>query len=67
MEQESNLPDGSQVSMKVINPQAAGVDVGSRSHWVAVGQTEQDVRELGVYNQDLFAMAEWLTEKKVKP
>ena len=59
MEQES-------IAMEVINPQAAGIDVGSRSHWVAVGQTEQDVREFGVYNQDLFAMAEWLKEKNVK-
>ena len=52
--------------MKVINPQAAGVDVGSRSHWVAVGQSEQDVREFGVFNGDLFAMANWLNERNVK-
>ena len=39
MEQES-------ISMEVVNPQAAGVDVGSRSHWVAVGQSEQDVLEM---------------------
>jgi len=36
MEQES-------ISMEVVNPQAAGIDIGSRSHWVAVGQSEQDV------------------------
>ena len=48
--------------MKVVNPQAAGIDVGSRSHWVAVGQSEQDVREFGVFNEDLFAMADWLKE-----
>ncbi|WP_226332543.1 IS110 family RNA-guided transposase [Echinicola marina] len=54
------------ISMEVVNPQAAGIDVGSRSHWVAVGQSEQDVREYGVFNQDLFAMAEWLGEKGTK-
>ena len=59
MEQES-------ISMEVVNPQAAGIDVGSRSHLVAVGQTEQDVREFGVYNQDLFNMAEWLEERNIK-
>lgn len=59
MEQES-------IAMEVINPQAAGIDIGSRSHWVAVGQTEQDVREFGVYNQDLFAMADWLMQRNVK-
>lgn len=59
MEQET-------ISMEIVNPQAAGVDVGSRSHWVAVGQREADVREFGVFNQDLFAMADWLKENKVK-
>ena len=59
MEQES-------ISMEVVNPQAAGIDIGSRSHWAAVGQSEKDVREYGVYNEDLFAMADWLEEMKVK-
>jgi transposase len=54
------------ISMEVVNPQAAGVDIGSRSHWVAVGQREQDIREFGVFNQDLFEMAEWLNENRVK-
>lgn len=54
------------VSMQVVNPQAAGMDVGSRSHWVAVGQSEKDVREYGVFNQGLFALADWLKEKDVK-
>jgi len=54
------------ISMEIVNPQAAGVDVGSRSHWVAVGQKEKDVREFGVFNHDLFEMADWLKEKKVR-
>lgn len=54
------------VSMKVINPQAAGVDVGSRSHFVAIGQGEDDVRQFGVYNEDLKALAQWLLDNGVK-
>jgi len=54
------------ISMEIVNPHAAGIDVGSRSHWVAVGQQEQDVREFGVFNEDLFTMGEWLKEKQVK-
>ncbi|PKP24971.1 MAG: hypothetical protein CVU03_10205 [Bacteroidetes bacterium HGW-Bacteroidetes-2] len=54
------------ISMETIHAQAAGIDVGSRSHWVAVGQSEQDVREYGVFNEDLFMMADWLEEKQVK-
>lgn len=53
------------ITMEVVNPQAAGIDVGSRSHWVAVGQTEADVQEFGVYNRDLFEMADWLKERRV--
>lgn len=54
------------VSMQVVNPQAAGIDVGSRSHWAAVGQSEKDVREFGVFNHDLFAMADWLKASNIK-
>lgn len=43
------------IKMEVVNPHAAGIDVGSRSHWVAVGQKEEDVREYGVFNDDLFS------------
>ncbi len=53
------------ISMEVVNSHAAGIDVGSRSHWAAVGQGEEDIREFGVYNEDLFAMAEWFTEQKI--
>lgn len=55
-----------EISMEIVNPQAAGIDIGSRSHWVAVGQREQDIKEFGVFNQDLFEMAEWLSENRVK-
>ncbi len=37
------------VSMQIINSNAAGIDVGSRSHFVAIGQGSGDVREFGVY------------------
>lgn len=60
MEQEEKI------SMEIVNPQAAGIDVGSRSHWVAIGQQENEVKEFGVFNQDLFEMAEWLHQNKVK-
>ena len=54
------------ISMEIVNPHAAGIDVGSRSHWVAVGQHEVDLCEFGVFNQNLFEMADWLKEKQVK-
>lgn len=54
------------ISMEIVNPYAAGIDVGSRSHWVAIGQQEKDVREFGVFNENLFEMSDWLKGKQVK-
>jgi len=60
MEQEEKI------SMEIVNPHAAGIDIGSRSHWVGIGQHEKDVREFGVFNQDLFEMADWLHQNKIR-
>ena len=53
------------ISLEVVNPNAAGIDVGSRSHWVAVGQNAQDVKEFGVYSQDHKELCEWLEKHQV--
>lgn len=52
--------------MQIVNPNAAGIDVGSRSHFVAIGQGKNDIREFGVYNEDLQAIATWLLSSEVK-
>jgi transposase len=41
------------LKMKIINPNAAGIDIGSRSHFVAINQDLSGVREFGVYAQDM--------------
>jgi transposase len=43
-------------------PNAAAVDVGASSHWVAVPphSTDAPVREVGAMTDDLNAMADWL-------
>lgn len=48
------------MEMEVINNNAAGIDVGSRSHYVAVGQSLEDVKEFGVYAEELVELCEWL-------
>jgi transposase len=47
-------------SMKIIHPQAAGIDIGSKSHWVAVDQVADHVKEFGVYTQDHQKMIDYL-------
>lgn len=36
------------IEMKVVNPHKEGIDIGSRSHLVAVGQDINQIKELGV-------------------
>ncbi len=60
MEQKSET-----LSMEIVNPHAAGIDIGSRSHWVSIGQKEKDIREFGVFNDDLKVIADWLSENKI--
>jgi transposase len=54
------------ISLEVVHPNAAGIDIGSRSHWVAVGQNAEDVKEFGVYSDDQLALCDWLKEKGVQ-
>ena len=46
-----------------INQYAAGIDIGSRSHFVAVpeGTDEKPVREFSTFTGDLERLAEWLS------
>jgi transposase len=53
------------LGMDVVNFNAAGIDVGSRSHYVAIGQELGDVKEFGVYAEDLTALCQWLMESDV--
>jgi transposase len=49
-------------SFSLINPNAAGIDVGSTSMYVAVPEdrSNQPVRKFGTYTKDLHELAEWL-------
>jgi hypothetical protein len=37
------------MSLQIVNPKAAGIDIGSRMHIVAVDQYTKNVRTFGVY------------------
>lgn len=60
------MTEKDKISMEIVNPRAAGIDIGSRSHWVAIGQGPNDFKEFGVYNEDLYSIAQWLRENEIK-
>jgi transposase len=55
------------VEFAMLNPDAAGIDIGSKEHWIAVpeGRDEQPVRRFGSFTEDLHAIAEWLKRCRI--
>jgi transposase len=51
----------------VLYPNAAGIDIASREHYVAVNPEadENSIRAFGCFTEDLYAIAQWLTSCKV--
>jgi len=56
-------------SFKTIEPNAAGIDLGSREHWVAGPPRDDDrpnVARFGTTTPELVRLADWLKEQGVK-
>ena len=55
---------------KQINFNAAGVDIGAESHYVAVPEGRdpegKDIRSFGTFTSDLYAIADWLTQCRIE-
>jgi len=49
--------------MSFVNPNAAGIDIWSRLHFVGIGQGKEHVREFGVYFEDLLSLSNETIEK----
>src|ERR1700758_2869102 len=56
------------LSLEVVHPQAAGIDIGNESHYVAVPPNldPQPVRCFGCTTAELKKMAEWLTQSGIR-
>lgn len=56
-------PNKTRQSLSITHPNAAGIDIGSASHFVAVppDRDEQSVREFASFTADLEALADWLS------
>lgn len=55
-------------SLPLVNPDAAGIDAGSQSHFVSVPEDRkgEHVRSFGTFTEDLYALADWLVECGIK-
>jgi len=56
------------ISLEVIHPDAAGIDIGNESHYVAVppARDSEPVRRFGCTTAELKAMANWLQQCGVR-
>lgn len=57
-------PQDGTLGLQVVHPKAAGIDIGTEEHWVAVAPDldPEPVRSFGCFTQDLQAMADWLVQ-----
>src|SRR3569833_1590115 len=53
------------LSKQIINTRAAGIDVGSRMHMVAVDQRVENARQFGVYTSDHEQLIRYLLEHNI--
>jgi len=56
------------LSLEVIHPDAAGIDIGNEIHYVAVppSRDDQPVRRFGCTTGELKAMAAWLKQCRIR-
>lgn len=64
----TSKPRAVRSKLEVMHPDAAGIDVGGSSHYVAVrgDAAQESVRKFGCYTRDLNELAEWLAQCGVK-
>jgi len=57
-----------EISLQVINPDAAGIDIGNEAHYVAVppSRDNQSVRRFGCTTAELKDMAAWLKKYRIR-
>ena len=68
--QSSNTKKSQSKSVKefeLINPNAAGIDIGASEHWVSVPieRDEENVRRFGSFTPDLNQIADWLKQCRI--
>jgi transposase len=62
MSKQEALSGSPNANLPLINPNAAGIDIGADRHWVSVpvGRDSENVRSFACFTGDLYTMADWL-------
>lgn len=55
-------------SLRICNPDAAGIDIGANEHWVALpsDRDDQAVRSFRTFTSELHRLADWLEQCRVR-
>ena len=61
------MPRAPAQALSIAYPDACGIDIGSRSHFVAVpaDRADEPVREFAAFTDDLSALVQWLRECRI--
>ena len=54
------------LEMSVVHAHACGIDIGSRSHFVAVGQNDDQVKEFGISHSSHLEIVAYLNANQVE-
>lgn len=68
MNNDNNDNNDTEEALQIINPNAAGIDIGSRSHYVCVprDRDKEYVKRFGSFTGDLHEIADWLKQCRIK-
>lgn len=68
MSKQEQLNRQDERNLPLINPNAAGIDIGADRHWVSVpvGRDTENVRSFACFTADLYAMADWLKQCRIE-
>jgi len=67
--EKTRQPDHEVEGLPVVRPKVAGMDLGSKQHWVCAPKkkgTGREVEHFGATTPELEKMAEWLKERNVE-
>lgn len=68
MSKQEQLNRQAERNLPLINPNAAGIDIGADRHWVSVpmGRDRENVRSFACFTADLYALADWLKQCRIE-